>query len=200
VAVFAVIDQTGTSLALVAATGYSAKYLRDWQRFSLELPTPIGDAVQQRRTIVVGSLEEVHRRYAHIVLPDERPYALIAFPVVWEDSVVGGVGLRFDVETIGVLDPHDLEVAAGFGEATASSLVQARLIDQLRETVAQLQAALDSRVVIEQAKGVLAGRHGVSPDEAFEALWSLARSRSARLRDLARQVVDEASRQSASPG
>jgi PAS domain S-box-containing protein len=62
---------------------------------------------------------------------------------------------------------------------------------QLYEKVGQLERALLSRVVIEQAKGVLVGRHGIDPTTAFEALRAAARANNLRLHDLARRTVDE---------
>jgi AmiR/NasT family two-component response regulator len=59
----------------------------------------------------------------------------------------------------------------------------------LFERTIQLQAALESRVVIEQAKGILAERIGVSLDEAFSFLRSAARSQGLNLTTLAVQVI-----------
>jgi hypothetical protein len=59
----------------------------------------------------------------------------------------------------------------------------------LREENAQLRAALSSRILIEQAKGVLAERHGVSLDDAFAALRRGARSSNRKLHDVAREIV-----------
>lgn len=56
------------------------------------------------------------------------------------------------------------------------------------ERRAQLQTALHSRVVIEQAKGILAERHGLGLDEAFEVMRRAARSNRMRVRDLAARV------------
>jgi hypothetical protein len=53
----------------------------------------------------------------------------------------------------------------------------------------QLQEALDSRVIIEQAKGVLAERYSISVDEAFKLLRRTARSNRARIHDVAGRVV-----------
>jgi hypothetical protein len=53
----------------------------------------------------------------------------------------------------------------------------------------QLQTALDSRIVVEQAKGVLMEREGLSAQAAFERLRRQARSRSLRIDDLARQLI-----------
>ena len=61
--------------------------------------------------------------------------------------------------------------------------------------VAQLRQALVSRVWIEQAKGVLAGTQGISPEAAFQRLRARARSSSRKLADLAQEVVQDAQRQ-----
>jgi AmiR/NasT family two-component response regulator len=59
----------------------------------------------------------------------------------------------------------------------------------LARRCAQLQEALESRIVIEQAKGVLAERFQLEPDKAFDVLRRGARSHRVPLHDLARQVV-----------
>ena len=59
----------------------------------------------------------------------------------------------------------------------------------LLERTIQLQTALDSRVVIEQAKGILAERESISPDEAFNEMRRQARSQRMKLHDLAAGVV-----------
>jgi hypothetical protein len=62
-------------------------------------------------------------------------------------------------------------------------------IARLRELVAQLQTALDSRIVIEQAKGVLAERLGIDVDQAFELLRRTARSNRTQIHALASAVT-----------
>ena len=59
----------------------------------------------------------------------------------------------------------------------------------LARRAAQLQEALDSRIVIEQAKGVLSERYSVDPDQAFRILRRGARSNRMRIHDLAGRVV-----------
>ncbi|MEU0488244.1 ANTAR domain-containing protein [Nocardiopsis changdeensis] len=63
-------------------------------------------------------------------------------------------------------------------------------VERLRHTIAQLEHALHSRVVVEQAIGVLAERHTMPPREAFERLRSSARSRGRKVADLASDVVE----------
>jgi hypothetical protein len=65
----------------------------------------------------------------------------------------------------------------------------AALVKSLTERNLQLQRALESRIVIEQAKGVLVERLALGPDEAFEILRRAARSQRGRIHDLAAEVV-----------
>ncbi|RNL85580.1 ANTAR domain-containing protein [Halostreptopolyspora alba] len=66
---------------------------------------------------------------------------------------------------------------------------EATEVERLRVTVNQLEHALHTRVVVEQAIGVLAERHQLRPREAFQRLRSAARSRGRKVADLARQVI-----------
>ena len=63
--------------------------------------------------------------------------------------------------------------------------------DELRARVAELEIALESRVVIEQAKGMIAARHHVDLQTAFHALRLAARSNHLILRELALRVITE---------
>jgi hypothetical protein len=73
-------------------------------------------------------------------------------------------------------------------DAVAVAVLRER-VARLSTRVEQLQTALDSRIVIEQAKGMLAERLGVALEDAFELLRSTARSRRIRLHDLATELV-----------
>jgi GAF domain-containing protein len=65
---------------------------------------------------------------------------------------------------------------------------------QQSELATQLQGALDSRQIIEQAKGVLVGRHGITPRAAFEQLRAQARSERRKVAALCAEVVQNATR------
>lgn len=69
----------------------------------------------------------------------------------------------------------------------------------LLERTIQLQTALDSRIVIEQAKGILAQRESITPTEAFEKMRRDARSQRRKLHDLAAEVVSTTEQPSQSP-
>ena len=65
------------------------------------------------------------------------------------------------------------------------------LVRQLHQKNTQLEQALESRIVIEQAKGMLAERYGVTVEEAFELIRYAARSNRVRVHALAARVVTE---------
>ena len=83
-----------------------------------------------------------------------------------------------------------IRLGQALADVATIGLLQARAIRH-RETLAeQLQTALNSRIIIEQAKGVIAERRGLDMDEAFTLLRDTARRHNRRLSELARAVVD----------
>lgn len=88
------------------------------------------------------------------------------------------------------LAPGALAIGRSMADFTAVILKRACEANRSRTLTAQLEQALTGRVIIEQAKGVLANRRSVTPDEAFELLRTHARSRQRPVRDVAREVVD----------
>jgi hypothetical protein len=94
------------------------------------------------------------------------------------DGGIGGEILRIPFPSDG--DPGT--------RALVERLVE--LTESLARRCSQLQEALDSRVIIEQAKGVLSERFRISPDEAFFILRAGARNNRARIHDLAADVVE----------
>lgn len=100
-------------------------------------------------------------------------------------------------ETIGALalfrgeaGTTDVRLAQAVADLAAVCIQQARALRRSDELARQLQHALDSRVVIEQAKGVLAERLGMGMAAAFSALRNYARSHNTRVSELALSIVD----------
>jgi GAF domain-containing protein len=108
--------------------------------------------------------------------------------------------MRYHGEVIGVMtllhtDPHILDGAdARLGQALADAatigLLHERALRHAETVHEQLQSALNSRVIIEQAKGVIATQGAIGTDEAFTILRGHARRHGQRLSELARSVVD----------
>jgi len=114
--------------------------------------------------------------------------AVHALPMRLRDEIIGAVNL-FHVEP-GPLDESKLRIGRALADVATIGLLQQRAIHRRDILTEQLQTALNSRILIEQAKGVLAERHHLDLDEAFVLLRGGARSRNLRLSDLARSVVD----------
>jgi len=114
-----------------------------------------------------------------------------ALPMRLRDQVIGALNL-FRAEP-GPFDPADLRIAQALADVATIGLLHERNVRR-RETVAeQLQGALNSRVVIEQAKGKLAERLSIDMDRAFTMLRDYARNSNQRLTDVARDFVAGAS-------
>ena len=71
-------------------------------------------------------------------------------------------------------------------------VINASQLEQAERTREQLQEALDSRIVIEQAKGMIANANGIGVDDAFQLLRRYARSQRKPLRAVASEVVESA--------
>jgi ANTAR domain-containing protein len=106
--------------------------------------------------------------------------------------------LLCDGQTLGVLaivadpppaDADHARLGKTLADAAAMVVVIRRETDRTRAVAAQLQTALTTRIGIEQAKGVIAGRLGIGVDEAFQILRQYARSNNRRLAEIAEEVV-----------
>jgi AmiR/NasT family two-component response regulator len=80
-------------------------------------------------------------------------------------------------------------LAQALADVATIGILQHRSAHRSTEVAEQLQHALNSRVIIEQAKGVLAERHGLAMDEAFAALRHHARQFNLKLTDVAHAVA-----------
>jgi hypothetical protein len=89
-----------------------------------------------------------------------------------------------------VMDEADLGVGQALADVATIAILTDRSSRQRELLTEQLQAALTSRVIIEQAKGVLAERGGIALDQAFARMRSYARGHQVRLADVARDVVE----------
>jgi GAF domain-containing protein len=111
-----------------------------------------------------------------------------AIPMRVRGETVGALNLfRPDA---GRLTERDLSLAQGMADIAAVALFQERTLRESRSVVEQLQGALSSRVVIEQAKGVVAEQARISVDAAFTLVRAHARAQNRRLSDVARELIE----------
>jgi GAF domain-containing protein len=112
-----------------------------------------------------------------------------AFPLRHRQKVIGALNL-FSTD-VGDLKPTDVRIIQCLADIATIGLLQERTIRSAEILTEQLQSALNSRITIEQAKGVLARTHGVGVDAAFDLMRGYARNNNLRLSDVARAVVTD---------
>ncbi|MEU7046208.1 GAF and ANTAR domain-containing protein [Streptomyces varsoviensis] len=113
--------------------------------------------------------------------------AVQALPMRCRSEVVGALNLF--VADARHIEPFGSPIAQAMADIATISLVRQRSARRSERLTGQLQTALDSRIVIEQAKGKLAERYGTDMERAFLSLRGYARSHNRRLSDVAREVI-----------
>ena len=111
-----------------------------------------------------------------------------ATPMRLRSTVIGAMNL-FGTTT-GALNAQDIATAQALSDVATIGVLSARASQERDLVSTQLRSALDSRIVIEQAKGVLAQSADLSMDEAFAALRSYARSNNLGLHGVAAALVE----------
>ncbi|MGN9810928.1 GAF and ANTAR domain-containing protein [Micromonospora sp. BQ11] len=114
--------------------------------------------------------------------------AVHALPMRLRSEVIGALNL-FEVRP-GALDEGKLRIGQALADVATIGLLQQRAIHRRDMLTEQLQTALNSRVLIEQAKGILAERLQVDVGQAFALLRDGARSHNRRLSELSQAIVD----------
>lgn len=107
--------------------------------------------------------------------------------------------MKVRTQTIGALnifgtdktrfDPDDVRAVQALADVATIAIIHERLRQEAELITAQLQYALNSRIIIEQAKGALARAQGISTSQAFELIRNMARSTGRRLHDVADAIV-----------
>lgn len=111
-----------------------------------------------------------------------------AFPLRLRKEVIGAMGV-FGSST--ELDEADAQIVQSLADVAVIGLLQERTIRRGEVLTGQLQGALNSRIVIEQAKGIVAQAHVVSPDDAFTLIRDFARRNNRRLSEVAETIVTD---------
>ncbi len=114
--------------------------------------------------------------------------AVYALPLKLRTDVIGVLNL-FSAGSDPLAD-DDMRIGQALADVATIGLLQHRAIEHRQVLAEQLQGALNSRVLVEQAKGVVAERLGIGMQEAFEAMRAHARRHNARLSDVALGIIE----------
>lgn len=189
------ISEAGVMLALpqneLRVVASSSEAMRVLELFELQAQEgPCLDSFQTGEQVSHEDLRETTSRW-----PAFSPAALdagfqsvFAVPLRVRETIIGSLNL-FSVHQAR-MDDRDLIVARAFADLATISVLQHRASSEAQRLNEQLAGALTSRVIIEQAKGVIAERAGVDMTQAFMRLRRYARNHNVLLTEVAKAAVD----------
>ncbi len=179
-------DQRG-GLNLIAASSDESRLV---ELFELQYDRgPCVDCYRQGRAVVNVGADEAGRRWPQLADALEHGgfTSVHALPLRLRDQVIGAMNL-FLVDS-GPLTDETIALGQGLADMATIGLIQERSIREKGTLAEQLQGALNSRVMIEQAKGILSERRDMSMGEAFSAMRDYARRTRQPLSEVAAAVT-----------
>lgn len=176
-------------LQFMAASDERTEWLELFQVQSHE--GPCQDCFREARPVINADLRTASDRW-----PQFAPRAVAAgfhsvhaFPMRLRREVIGALNL-FSTDT-GRMDPDDVRTVQALADVATIGLLQERAVRRGEVLTEQLQGALNSRVIIEQAKGAIAQMRSCTVDEAFTMLRGYCRDHNLRLSVVAHAVVTD---------
>lgn len=176
------------NLQLVAATSEDMEVL---ERAEIEHGEgPCLEAYREGQQVCAGDLTAEFARWPNVapLAVDIGYLAAHAFPLRLRADRIGALNLYRD--RVGEFGDEDVQLAQAFADMATIGLLQERAVGAADVRSQQLQRALDSRLLIERAKGTLAERAGISTDEAFHRIRDHARSSHERVGAVCERVLD----------
>ncbi len=150
---------------------------------------PCLDCFTSGRPVVNEDLARAGNRWPRFAPAAEAAgfHSVHAFPMRLRDETIGALNLFSSADVAFAND--DVRIVQALADIATIALLQERAISRADSLTEQLQGALNSSIVIEQAKGALAQQRGITPDAAFKLLRDVARSNQRRLVDVAQEVL-----------
>ena len=155
---------------------------------------PCLEAAQGGATVIVADMTTEDRWPAYVPRAVEHGVLSsmsVALPI--QQAVTGALNVY--ARTPHAFDADAVELGETFAGYAAVAVANAHLYASAAALAKQMQTAMASRAVIEQAKGIVMGRAGCTADEAFDLLTRQSQHQNRKLRDVAQQVVEDARKQ-----
>jgi len=151
---------------------------------------PCLDCFRQGRPITNIDPHEAEKRWPSFgaAIRAAKFTSVHAVPLRLRDQTIGAMNLF--LARPGELSSEDVALSQGLADIATIGLLQERAVRQQHLLSEQLLGALNSRIVIEQAKGMVAERHNLNMDAAFSALRDHARTSRTRLVSVAERVLN----------
>jgi GAF domain-containing protein len=186
------VDRIDNMVEALAASAPFVAEIDDIQYTTLH-EGPCITAALERRTVRSGSLggEKLWPRFGPRV-GRLGIHSALSLPLLLPDQVVGAINVYAHDKD--AFDDHAAELGELFAKPAAVAVHNAHVLAQATALAAQLQAALSTRPVIDQAIGLLRGRSGRSAEDAFAQLRVISQAEHRKLAEVAQRIVDEAVR------
>lgn len=189
IALMALLDERDSHVLLIGGTDVTAPVAESSRRVRLDDVSLINQVVAggQRVTGTCAGdagAGEVHQRSAERAADR----VIVCFPLRSRERVLGAVVAYWSAPE-GDLHTAEVDEAERLIALAGERLGEVHARESLSSTVDQLQHALDSRVLIEQAKGMVAQRYGIDTEAAFGHLRAYARDHNERIGGLAERLV-----------
>jgi GAF domain-containing protein len=195
-------DGAGVTLLSVAGLDHRVEALAASHPFVTEIDEiqyaavnegPCITAALERRTVRSGSLggEKMWPRFGPRV-GRLGVHSALSLPLLLPDQVIGAINVYAHDKD--VFDEHAAQLGELFAAPAAVAVHNAHVLTRARTLAAQLQQALSSRPVIDQAIGLVRGRTGATAEEAFARLRDISQAEHTKLVEVAQRIVDEAVR------
>jgi GAF domain-containing protein len=191
-----ILDVDAAGIMLAAPDGQlrvmasSSEAVRMLELFEIQAHEgPCLDSHRTGQPVVNQDLATVNGRWPHFA-PEALAagfHAVHALPMRLRGAVIGALNL-FRTGS-GEMSPADIDVAQAFADVATIAILQHRAALDAQVINDQLTHALNSRIVIEQAKGMVAERLDLDMEQSFAALRSHARNHNLRLVDVANGVI-----------
>ena len=186
------VDRIDNMVEALAASAPFVAEIDEIQYVTLQ-EGPCITAALQRRTVRSGSLggEKMWPRFGPRV-GRLGVHSALSLPLLLPGQVVGAINVYAHDKD--VFDEHAVELGELFAKPAAVAVHNAHVLAQAMALTVQLQTALSTRPVIDQAIGLLRGRSGRSAEDAFAQLRAISQAEHRKLADVAQRIVDEAVR------
>jgi GAF domain-containing protein len=174
-------------LRVMASTSETMRLLELFELQSHE--GPCLDCYRTGQPVVNQDLAEVNGRWTRFAAEalEAGFHSAHALPMRLRGAVIGALNL-FHTKP-GQMRQADVDVAQAFADVATIAILQHRAALEGQLVNEQLQHALNSRIVLEQAKGMVGERDGLDMEQAFTRLRNHARNHNLRLADVARDIL-----------
>ncbi len=192
-----VLDVQAAGIMLAAPDGQlrvmasSSEAMRILELFEIQAQEgPCFDCYHSGQAVVNHDLDAVNGRWPRFAVEAIGAgfRSAHALPMRLRGSVIGALNLFRN--GVGEMGPEDIQVAQAFADVATIAILQHRATLEAQVLAQQLTHALNSRVMLEQAKGMVAQRLNLDMEQSFATLRNHARNHNLRLSDLAQAVID----------